>query len=140
MPMERAVAQTLSRSLSPNWLIPRQINDPLPFQRFCTTSVGPLVFITFIAVCFLIVLWATSVRWLKQRHRLKPSHSGALRYAAANGDIDALQLVASQRNFTADDDHDGFTALHAAAVCGQAQVAEWLLLRGANPSAIKNNG
>eukprot|EP00884_Botryococcus_braunii_P006032 jgi/Botrbrau1/1542/Bobra.0107s0030.1 len=81
-----------------------------------------------------------AMRILKRWKRLKPSHSGALRYAACIGDVDALDLIASQCNFTADDDHDGFTALHAAAVSGQAEVVEWLILNGANILATSNDG
>ena len=105
-----------------------------------TTVAGPIALLAFSGCVLLITCWALSLRWWKQWKRLNPVHSGALRYSGAQGNIEALDLISKQRNFTADDEHDGFTGLHAAAVCGHAQAVEWFLNHGAHLGAVKNDG
>jgi hypothetical protein len=58
---------------------------------------------------------------------MEPCYSGALRLAAARGDVKAMQALADGApRFHPDADHEGFTALHAAAVEGKAR--EWQLM------------
>jgi type II secretory pathway component PulL len=58
---------------------------------------------------------------------MEPCYAGALRLAAARGDVKAMQALADGApRFHPDADHEGFTALHAAAVEGKTR--EWLPL------------
>lgn len=101
---------------------------------------GLWVLTCFVALVVLTVAWAACVRAYKNWNRLKPHHSGALRYAAATGNTCALEKVSLAPNFAPDDDHVGFTALHAAAVCNQLAAAEWLLRCEADANAATRDG
>jgi hypothetical protein len=117
------------------------LNNPqIKSKGLITTLTGPITLVSFSGCVLLITCWALSLRWWKQIKRLHPAHSGALRYSGAQGNIAALDLISTQRNFTADDEHDGFTALHAAAVCGNKQAVQWILDHGSNVGAVKNDG
>ncbi|KAJ3250339.1 hypothetical protein HK103_003630 [Boothiomyces macroporosus] len=114
-------------------------SDPL-FNNFITEKAGLITlfaFALFLMISFTIIVL---VRFMKARGKMDPIHAGALRYSAAQGNIPALELIAKQKNFDVNSDHDGFTALHAASVTGQAKAVQWLLEKGANVSLKKNDG
>ncbi|KAJ3307820.1 hypothetical protein HDV04_002532, partial [Boothiomyces sp. JEL0838] len=113
-------------------------SDPL-FNNFITEKAGLITlfaFALFLMISFIIILL---VRFMKARGKMDPIHAGALRYSAAQGNIPALELIAQQPNFDVNSNHDGFTALHAASVTGQAKAVQWLLEKGANVSLKKND-
>lgn len=69
-----------------------------------------------------------------------PLEAGALRLAAARGDVAAMsQLASGCARFSADASIRGFTPLHAAAIEGKAAAAVWLLERGASVAAVKDD-
>jgi hypothetical protein len=66
--------------------------------------------------------------------------AGALRLAAARGDMRTLELLERVEHFEVDAALLGFTPLMAAASQGRAQAAAWLLQRGASVRALKQDG
>jgi ankyrin repeat protein len=65
--------------------------------------------------------------------------AGALRLAAARGDIATLKLLAKSPGFKVDADMAGFTPLMAAVVQGQESAAIWLLQQGASTASRKDD-
>lgn len=73
------------------------------------------------AVAAALLYWA-ACRWAAQRRRMRCAAAGALRLAAARGDLRSLELLSHCPHFDVDADVDGFTALLAAAVQGKDGV------------------
>jgi hypothetical protein len=66
--------------------------------------------------------------------------AGALRLAAARGDIQTLKLLSKCPGFHVDADMTGFSPLMAAVVQGQENAAVWLLQQGASLAMLKDDG
>lgn len=78
---------------------------------------------------------------LARRLSMDPKDSAAVRLAAARGDVRSLHALAGGcARFHVDAALNGFTALHAAAVEGQAAALLWLCQHGADVAAVKADG
>jgi hypothetical protein len=71
---------------------------------------------------------------------MEATAAGALRLAAARGDLPTMELLTHHPTFQVDAHVSGFTPLMAAAVQGQEQAVLWLLHHGASVSASKQDG
>ena len=92
-------------------------------------------------VCLVGVLLSSwAVRALRVRRAPHPFEAGSLRYAAASGNVAALDFLSKRDRFDVDCSHEGFTALHAACVCGRTNAVRWLLRHGADVHALKADG
>jgi hypothetical protein len=58
------------------------------------------------------------ITWRRRREG-DPLLKGAVRWAAAAGDLDTLNALSFAPEFDVDSELDGFTALHAAAISGK---------------------
>ncbi|KAJ3317270.1 hypothetical protein HDV06_001815, partial [Boothiomyces sp. JEL0866] len=113
-------------------------DDPI-FNQFITEMAGVYTLIAFAIFVLSFLFLVVTVRYFKAKGKMNPVHAGALRYCAAQGNVAALELLAKQPNFDVNSCHDGFTALHAASVSGQARAVEWLLKNGADVTLKKND-
>ena len=117
----------------------RSTADRDPFDSLQTTYVGIYIVFAFISAVFFIILLAVLVRFVKQYKRMSPICSGSLRYCAASGNIEGLELLKRQPNFDVNASHEGFTALSAACVAGHYDAVKWLMENGADPTITKTD-
>ncbi|KAF6262258.1 hypothetical protein COO60DRAFT_1677084 [Scenedesmus sp. NREL 46B-D3] len=95
----------------------------------------------FLLVLLYMLLHLVRKRRATARLRMDPCEGGALRLAAARGDLATMQALADGiRKFHIDADHEGFTPLHAAAIEGKAVALLWLCQHGADVAAVKDDG
>jgi len=81
---------------------------------------GVCVYAGFIILCLIYVLSElVLVKQRKLRRDGEPLLKGAVRWAAAAGDLNILNNLSFAPAFDVESDLDGFTALHAAAVGGK---------------------
>ncbi|KAL4527944.1 hypothetical protein Ndes2526B_g07735 [Nannochloris sp. 'desiccata'] len=93
-----------------------------------------------IVLCLLCLVYTELLKaWRRRRHG-DPILKGAVRWAAAAGDLEALDALSLAPQFDIESALDGFTALHAAAIGGHRDAVLWLCQRGADVHALKNDG
>jgi hypothetical protein len=81
---------------------------------------GVCIYAGFILLCLAYAIYkVVFVKQLRLRKEGDPLLKGAVRWAAAAGDVATLNDLSLAPNFDVDSDLDGFTALHAAAVAGK---------------------
>ncbi|KAL4522921.1 hypothetical protein Ndes2526B_g07741 [Nannochloris sp. 'desiccata'] len=101
---------------------------------------GVCVYVGFIILSLTYVLYKIVLaKELRLRRHGEPLLKGAVRWAAAAGDLNILNDLSFAPGFDVESDLDGFTALHAAAVGGKRDAVLWLCQRGANVHAVKND-
>jgi hypothetical protein len=71
---------------------------------------------------------------------METTAAGALRLAAARGDVRTMELLSRFPSFYVEAPMKGFTPLMAAVIQGQEQAVLWLLQNGASHRAIKEDG
>jgi hypothetical protein len=71
---------------------------------------------------------------------MRSTAAGALRLAAARGDIYTMELLSRAQDFDINADMTGFTPLMAAVVQGQELAVLWLLQHGASLGSRKEDG
>ena len=69
-------------------------------------------------VCLLSLYYLGLKKWWRKRRQGDPVFKGAVRWAAAAGDLNALDALSLSPKFEVESALDGFTALHAAVVAG----------------------
>lgn len=115
-------------------------------ERLAPYSVGSSLvgLLTLFGFFLLTAIWwllHATRRWARQRGRMGACAAGALRLAAANGDLRTLAaLAAAEPTFQVDAAVAGFTALLAASAQGEADAVVWLLHHGADVHATKQDG
>lgn len=81
---------------------------------------GVCVYVGFIILSLTYVLYKIVLaKELRLRRHGEPLLKGAVRWAAAAGDLNILNDLSFAPGFDVESDLDGFTALHAAAVGGK---------------------
>ena len=80
--------------------------------------VGLSVYGGVIALSLLYVSYYIVQKWWIRRKHGDPILKGAVRWAAAAGDLDTLDALSLAPKFDVESSLDGFTALHAAAIGG----------------------
>jgi hypothetical protein len=81
--------------------------------------VGLSVYGGLILMTILYITYTKSVKWWRRRKHGDPNLKGAVRWAAAAGDLEALEALSLAPEFDIESDLDGFTALHAATIGGR---------------------
>lgn len=84
--------------------------------RLAIDAVGAVLLAGACAAAVAFLLLCAACQWAAQRGRMACAAAGALRLAAARGDLRSLTLLARCRHFNVDEHLEGFTALLAASV------------------------
>jgi hypothetical protein len=80
--------------------------------------VGLSVYGGAIAICLIYLIYTELLKWWRRRKHGDPCLKGAVRWAAAAGDREALDALSLAPEFDVESALDGFTALHAAVIGG----------------------
>ena len=80
--------------------------------------VGLSVYGGFIVLTLLCVAFTGVQKWWSRRKHGDPILKGAVRWAAAAGDLEALNALSFAPGFDVESAIEGFTALHAAVIGG----------------------
>ena len=81
---------------------------------------GICVYAGFILLCVAYVIYnIVLVKQLRVRREGDPLLKGAVRWAAAAGDLESLNNLSFAPKFDVESELDGFTALHGAAISGK---------------------
>ena len=87
--------------------------------------VGLSIYCGFIALCISFVLYKlVFVKSLRRKKTGDPLLCGAVRWAAASGDVKTLDELSLAPEFDVNSAIDGFTALHAAVIGGKRGTNE----------------
>ena len=135
------VFESLDDAIGVTWSFARSgITFEVDGVRF--RSMGPRSLMRFTENGVETVLFHLSVKCNKGQHvTLFQAEYQDILEAAANGDINAVELFASESHdvlLSADD--DGLTPLHYATTGGHTELVEWLLKRDCNPSVTDSKG
>lgn len=101
---------------------------------------GEDVLLLFLFLLLCTVLFVLARRQQRARRKLSDIHAGALRFAAAQGNLEVMEEIARKDRFDVDASVLGFTALHAAVINGQTDGVLWLLSHGAKVEGTKQEG